>query len=393
VNLELAWEKVKANKGAAGVDRVTIAQYSGRKDYYLDILHRKLQEGTYRSLPVRRVEIPKPDGGIRNLGIPAVMDRICQQALVQRMEPIFEPIFQDCSYGYRPGRSPHMAMRTVWQALQDGYEWVVDADLRQFFDTIDQDRLVDLIADEISDGRVLQLIRAILQSGVLAQGCWQPTLTGVPQGGVVSPLLSNIYLTPFDRAMTAAGYRMVRWADDFVVLCKTRQEAERAMVFSAGFLTKELGVALHPGKSRVVHVSQGFEFLGYKVKRGQGYRLPASMRCAQGNSGNLYAIPREKSVKRFRDQIRRLTRRRLPLTLVEVVDRINPVIRGWGTYYSKAHVRRLFHQLDGWIVRRLYSFLAKRWRNDMWRRYSTRRLIEEFGLVRLIQLIPGLIRR
>ena len=284
-----------------------------------------------------------------------------------------------------------MAMREVWKALMAGYGWVVDADLRQFFDTIDQERLIDLIAEEISDGRVLALIRVILRSGVLEGGCWQPTLTGVPQGGVASPLWSNIFLTPFDRVMTEAGYVMVRWADDFVVLCRTRVEANQALAFARRFLHAELGVELHPQKTRVVHVRHGFEFLGYKVKAGKGYRMPSSKRQVKGNSRDLYAIPREKSVKRFKGQIRRLTRRRIPLKLQDIIDSINPVIRGWGNYYRKANVRGLFHRLDGWIVRRLYSFLAKRWRNAMWRRYPTRRLIEIFGLVRLTHLIPGLI--
>lgn len=392
-NLELAWKKVRKNKGAAGVDEVTIARFDERKGHYLATLHRKLREGTYQPKPVRRVEIPKPAGGIRKLGIPAIFDRVCQQALVQRMEPIFEPNFGESSFGYRPGRSPHMAMREVWKALMAGYEWAVDADLRQFFDTIVQERLIDLVSEEISDSRVLNLIRVILGSGVLEGGCWQPTLTGVPQGGVASPLWSNIYLTPFDRAMTAAGYVTVRWADDFMVLCRTRAEANRALIFAKRFLHEELRVELHPQKTQVVHVSQGFEFLGYKLKSGKGYRMPASKRRVKGNSRDLYAIPREKSVKRFKDRIRALTRRRIPLKLQDIIDRINPVIRGWGNYYRKAHVRRLFRQLDGWIERRLYSFLAKRWRNAMWRRYPARCLIDDFGLVRLTHLIPGLVSR
>lgn len=392
-NLELAWKKVRKNKGAAGVDGVTISRFEEHKGHYLDTLHRKLREGTYRPKPVRRVEIPKPAGGVRKLGIPAIFDRVCQQALVQRMEPIFEPNFADCSFGYRPGRSPHMAMREVWKALMAGYEWIVDADLRKFFDTIEQERLIDLVAEEISDGRVLNLIRHMLRSGVLAGSCWQPTLTGVPQGGVASPLWSNIFLTPFDRAMVGEGYVMVRWADDFVVLCRTRAEANRALIFARRFLQEELGVELHPQKTQVVHVSQGFEFLGYKVKGGKGYRMPASKRRVKGNPRDLYAIPKEKSVKRFKDQIRRLTRRRNPLKLQEVINSINPVIRGWGNYYRKAHVRRVFHQLDGWIERRLYSFLAKRWRNAKWRLYPSRRLINDFKLVRLTHLIPGLVNR
>ena len=240
-NLELAWEKVKKNRGSAGIDDVTIAAFEERKEDYLDLLHRKLRDGTYQPKPVKRVEIGKSDGGIRKLGIPAVLDRVCQQALVQRTGPIFEPTFLDSSYGYRPGRSPHEAMRKVWQELNAGYGWIVDADLRQFFDTIDQEKLIDLIAEEISDGRVLQLVRDILRAGVMEGGYWRPTLTGVPQGGVASPLWSNIFLTPFDRRMTAEGFRLTRWADDFVVLCQTRAEARRALAVAERFLREELG--------------------------------------------------------------------------------------------------------------------------------------------------------
>jgi group II intron reverse transcriptase/maturase len=392
-NLELAWEKVKKNRGSAGIDEVTIAAFEERKEEYLDLLHCKLRDGTYQPKPVKRVEIPKADGGVRKLGIPAVLDRVCQQALVQRMEPIFEPMFLDSSFGYRLGRSPHDAMRKVWQELNAGYGWIVDADLRQFFDTIDQEKLIDLIAEEISDGRVLQLVRDMLRAGVMEGGSWKPTLTGVPQGGVASPLWSNIFLTPFDRRMTAEGFRLTRWADDFVVLCQTRDEAQRALAVAERFLREELGVELHPQKTRIVHVSQGFEFLGYKVKQGAGHRLPAHKRRGRVNPHNRYAIPRETSVQRFKDQSRALTRRKAPLTLREVIERINPVMRGWGHFYRKADVRRLFHRLDGWIERRIPAFLAKRWRNGMWRRYPTRRLIGEFGLVRLTHQIPGLVSR
>ena len=250
-----------------------------------------------------------------------------------------------------------------------------------------------MIAEAISDGRVLQLIGDILRSGVMAGGGWQPTWTGVPQGGVASPWWSNIFLTPFDRKMAAEGFRLTRWADDFVVLCQTREEAQRALARAERFLREELGVELHPQKTRVVHVSQGFEFLGYKVKQGTGHRLPASKRRRRVNPQNLYAIPREKSVKRFQEQIRALTRRKAPLKLREVIERINPVMRGWGHFYRKADVRRLFPRRDRGIEPRLYAFLAKRWRKPRWRRYPTRRLIAEFGLVRLTHLIPGLVSR
>ncbi len=392
-NLELAWEKVKKNHGSGGIDEVTIEKFEEKKEYYLDMLHQKLRDGTYQPKPVKRVEIPKSGGGVRKLGIPCVMDRVVQQALVQRMEAIFEARFVDCSYGYRKGRAPRDAMRKVWRELQAGYLWIVDADLRQFFDTIDQEKLIDLIAEEISDGRVLQLVRDILRSGVVEGGCWQPTLTGVPQGGVASPLWSNIFLTPFDRAMTEKGFRLTRWADDWVVVCRTRGEAQRALAYADRFLREELGVELHPDKTRIVHVRQGFEFLGYKVKRGKGYRLPEKKRRVGSNPQNLYAIPREKSVKTFQEQIRHLTRRKTPVTIQEMIDRLNPVIRGWGNFYRKAHVRKQFNRLDRWIVQRIYSFLAKRWRNTIYRKYPVKRLIREYGLVRLTHLIPSLALR
>jgi group II intron reverse transcriptase/maturase len=284
-------------------------------------------------------------------------------------------------------------MLKVWQELNEGHVWIVDADLRQYFDTIDQETLIALIAEEISDGRVLQLVRDMLRAGVMEGGSWKPTLTGVPQGGVASPLWSNIFLTPFDRRMTAEGVRLTRWADDFVVLCRTREEAQRALAVAERVLRAELGVERHPQKTRIVHVRQGFEFLGYQVKQGAGHRLPAHKRRGWSNPQNLSAIPREKSVKRCRDQIRALTRRKAPRKLRELIERINPVIRGWGTFYRKADVRRLFHRLDGWIERRIYSFLAKRWHHRMWHQYPTRRLIAECGLVRLMHLLPGLVQR
>jgi group II intron reverse transcriptase/maturase len=306
------------------------------------------------------------------------------------MNPIFEPLFADCSFGYRPGRSPHKAMRKVWREINEGNLWILDADLKSYFDSVDQNRLVNLICEQISDGSVLRLIRSFLEAGVMVDRTWEPTRTGVPQGGVASPLWSNIYLTPFDHAMTEAGYRLTRFADDFVVICNTRREAEAALALAKTFLQEKLGVSLHPEKTRIVHVRDGFEFLGYKIRRGRGLRMAAHKRTTKANPLDLYAIPRARSVDRFKDQIRNLTRRKAPVRLSEVIGAINPIIRGWGNYYRKANVRKLFHQLDGWIERRLWSFIAKRWRNVAYRKYPTRRLVTEMGLIRLISLVPGI---
>jgi hypothetical protein len=259
-------------------------------------------------------------------------------------------------------------MRKVWQELHAGHVWSVDADLRPYFDPIDQGQRIDGMAEESSDGRGLQLIRDILRAGVCDGASGQPTLTGGPQGGVASPLWSNIFLTPFDRQMPLAGFCLTRWADDCVGLGRPRAEAQRALATAERFLQEELGVRRHPQKTRMVHISQGFACLGSKVKQGPGQRLPASKRRSRSTPLNLYAVPREQSITRVREHIRKLTRRKAPLTLREMIERINPVIRGWGTCYRKADVRRLFQRLDGWIVRRLDASVAKRWRNTMGRR-------------------------
>jgi group II intron reverse transcriptase/maturase len=321
-----------------------------------------------------------------------VRDRVWQQALVQRLEPICAPQFPDCSFGYRKGRSPPDALRRVGQELQAGHGWGVAADLGAFFDTIAQDKLVALIAEERSAGRVLHLLWARVRAGVSEGENWPPTRTGVPQGAVSSPLGSHSFLTPFERALTAAGFRLTRWADDLVVLCETRAEARRALAFAERFLREELGVTLHPQKTRIVQIGHGFEFLGYKVKPGKGLRWAAHKRRSHANLRNLSAVPREKSVKRFKDQIRPLTRRKAPRKRRAMIEPINPVLRGWGTFYRKAQVRRLCPQLDRWIEPRLYSFRAKRWRNARWRRYPTARRIGECALVRLTHLIPGLVQ-
>ena len=230
----------------------------------------------------------------------------------------------------------------------------------------------------------------LLKAGSYGEGRLFPTARGTPQGGVVSPLLSNILLTPFDRQLRSKGYQLTRYADDWVVTCRTAQEA-RAALETAKRVLATLGVALHPQKTRIVHVRHGFEFLGYKIKRGsRPLRLASSKIRSGAQAGALYAFPREKSIQRFKDQVRRLTRRKTPLTTRELIDRLNPTLRGWGQYYKRAHVRRLFHRLDGWIVRRIWSHRFRRWRCSGWRTLSSPTLYGQFGLVNLVGLIPSL---
>jgi RNA-directed DNA polymerase len=390
-NLEMAWEQVRVNQGAGGIDGQSIADFGEQLQEQLARLHAELCADTYQAQPVRRVLIPKAGkpGEHRTLGIPTIYDRVCQQALLNRLEPIFEPVFDDANFGYRRGRSTKDALRKVWKEIQEGREWIVDADLRDFFGSVDHEKLLTLVAQRVADGRVLRLLQAMLKAGSYGQGRLFPTERGTPQGGVVSPLLSNILLTPFDREMHQKGYRLTRYADDWVITCASAAEARTALAAAVRVL-EALGVCINLRKTRIVHVRYGFEFLGYKIKRGRQLRLPPSKIRSGARSGALYAYPREKSIRHFKDQIRQLTRRRVPLSTKELIQQINPVLRGWGHHFQRAHVRQLFHQLDGWIVRRLWSQRFRRWRCCGWKTLPPATLYGEFGLVNLVGLIPSL---
>jgi group II intron reverse transcriptase/maturase len=358
----------------------------------LERLQQELKEDTYQPLPVRQHPIPKRDkpGEYRMLGIPSIYDRVCQQALLNRLEPIFEPIFDDASFGYRRGRSTKDALRKIWKEIQGGSEWIVDADLRDFFGSVNHAKLLTLVAQRVADGRVLRLIKAMLKAGSYGNGQLFPSERGTPQGGVVSPLLSNILLTPFDREMRLKGYQLTRYADDWVITCNSAAEARSAIDVALRIL-KQLGVELHPQKTRIVHVRYGFEFLGYKIKYGERrLYLPERQIRSQVRQGALYAYPKEKSIHRFMDRVRQRTKRKTPLTTKELIEELNPLVRGWGEYYKRAHVRRLFHRLDAWIVHRLWSHRFKRWRTCGWKQLPKATLYGEYGLIHLVGLIPSL---
>jgi group II intron reverse transcriptase/maturase len=391
-NLEMAWEKVKENRGSGGIDGQTLDDFEAQLNQQLDRLHRELRENTYQPLPVRQHPIPKRDkpGEYRMLGIPAIYDRVCQQALLNRLEPILEPIFDDASFGYRRGRSTKDALRKIWKEIQSGSEWIVDADLRDFFGSVDHEKLLTLVAQRVADGRVLRLIKAMLKAGSYDKGQLFPNERGTPQGGVVSPALSNILLTPFDREMRLRGYQLTRYADDWVITCKSVAEA-RGAVAAARRILKQLGVELHPQKTRIVYIRDGFEFLGYIIKRGTRKHILPQRRIRSGaREGALYAYPKEKSIRRFMDQVRQRTKRTVPLKTEELIDELNPLLRGWGEYYKRAHVRLLFNRLDRWIIRRIWSHRLKHWRNAGWTRWPERVLYREYGLVNLVRLIPSL---
>jgi len=391
-NLELAWQKVRANKGAGGIDGVDIEMFEQQLEANLKQLHEELKHDRYQPKPVRQKLIPKPGqpGKYRPLGIPTIYDRVCQQALHNRLEPIFDTVFDEANFGYRKGRSPKDALRKIWKELQEGHEWIVDADLKDFFGSVNHEKLMTLVNQRVADGRVLRLIESMLKAGCYVEAQHVPTEKGTPQGGVISPLLSNILLTPFDREMRRKDYNVTRWADDWVVTCKTHKEAKSALK-TAKRILETLGVVLNSEKTRVVHIGQGFEFLGYKIKRGsRPLKLSPDKIRSSARSGNMYAFPREKSINHFREQIRKRTRRKAPVTTQQLIEEINPVIRGWGNYYCKAHVRKLFNRLDRWIIRRIRSHRFKRWRNGGWRQLPERKLYDEMGLVSLVWLIPSL---
>ena len=393
-NLLTAWERVKENGGSGGVDRQSVAGFKAQQDQQLGRLREELRDDAYQPQPVRQVPIPKAGkpGEYRTLGIPTVYDRVCQQALLQRLEPIFEPVFDEANFGYRRGRSTKDALAKVWREIKGGSEWIVDADLKDFFGSVEHEKLLTLVAQRVADGRVLRLIKSMLTAGSYGEGRLFPTEQGTPQGGVISPLMSNILLTPFDQEMRRKGYRLTRYADDWVITCQSAAEA-RAAIKAAGKILKELGVELHPQKTRIVHIAQGFEFLGYKIKRGKQLRLPAAKIRSGARSGALYAYPKEKSIRRFMDEVRKRTKRRIPLRTRELIEELNPLLRGWGEYYKKAHVRLLFNRLDRWIVRRIRSHRFKRWRNGGWRQLPETKLYGEYGLVNLIGLIPSITSR
>ncbi len=346
VTLALAWTKVRANQGAAGVDGQSVDRFAAKADDYLSELSAGLRSGTYRPQPIQRVEIPKGDGRMRPLGIPTVADRIVQQAVRLVIEPIFDSGFCEGSYGFRPERGCKDALREVDRLLKQGYTHVVDADLQSYFDTIPHDRLMQRIEERISDGRLLDLIRGWLKAEVLhGLDRWTPT-QGAPQGAVISPLLANIYLDPLDRLMADRGYLMVRYADDFVILTRSHLEAEAALDLVGRWVAAN-GLVLHPGKTRIANCRKkgnGFEFLGYWFERGR-------------------REVRKTSLDKLKQTIRTKTKRTRGQSLSVVIADLNRTLRGWFGYFKHAHPS-IFRVLDKMIRRRLRAMLRRQTRRS-----------------------------
>jgi len=387
-----AWLHVKANNGAPGIDRMSIKRFDEDAFERVEHLAADLRSKSYRPQPVRRAFIPKSDGGRRPLGIPTVRDRIVQQALLQVLEPIFESIFSSRSHGYRKERGCATALDVVDKAVVHGYEWVVDADIRAFFDTVDHKRLLDAVSEQVSDGSVLNLIKQILKAGVVhpSVGDIEPTELGTPQGGPLSPLLANIYLHRLDERLVAAKLGLVRYADDFVIFARSEDEARQALALAQEVIEDELGLVMHPEKTRVVSVASGFEFLGFHY-----FRDP--------KTGWRVKEVRQKSARRFRDAIRSRTPRLItqrPYTykratlgrlrknkrLQEIIASVNRQLRGWHGYFRylwSLYPDTPFRNYDGFVRQRIRTAITGRVGPGWWNSRIKNSVLSRLGLLSL----------
>jgi len=342
-NLQRAVEKVAAGKSPKKTDGRKCRRYAQQSAQRLPQLQRMLKEGRYEPKPAQRVWIPKLGSKeLRPLGVPPVENRVVEMALRNVLEPIFEHTFAEESYGFRPGRGAKDALRRVDELLKAGKSWVVDADLKGYFDSIPQDKLMTAVGEHVADGAVLELIERFLKQGVLESGKgWSPTDKGTPQGGVLSPLLANIYLNPLDHLMAGQGWEMIRYADDFIILCQSQEQAQQALQEVRQWV-EQAGLTLHPTKTRIVDASQagGFDFLGYHFERGMKW-------------------PREKSLAKFKEAIRQKTKRTRPGSMKQIIEESNRTLRGWINYF-KHSIANIFPKLDKWIRGRLRTILRKR---------------------------------
>jgi group II intron reverse transcriptase/maturase len=344
--MQTALKRVEGNQGAAGIDGMEVKDLHGYlKEHWLEV-REALESGKYRPSPVRRVEIPKPDGGVRQLGIPTVLDRLIQQAIAQVLTPMFEVVFSPHSYGFRPGRSAHQAVQQAQEYIREGYDWVVDIDLEKFFDRVTHDMLMARVARLMKDKRVLKLIRAYLESGVMINGVVMETEEGTPQGGPLSPLLSNIMLNDLDKELEERGHKFVRYADDCNIYVKTQRAGERVLESVKQYLEKKLKLKVNPKKSKVERATRA-QFLGFSFFKRKGEVL---IRLAN------------RTRQRLMEKIRHLTKRTRSGKLEDILSEINRYLRGWIAYFRLATTPSVYQELDEWIRRRLRQLLWKRWK-------------------------------
>jgi RNA-directed DNA polymerase len=344
-NLKLAYQRVVKNKGAAGVDGIGIAEFKGHLQRHWPTIKVSLLAGKYIPQPVRRVDIPKPQGGVRTLGIPTLMDRLIQQALHQVMSPIFEADFSESSYGFRPGRNAHQALKAAKQYVAEGRRIVVDMDLEKFFDRVNHDLLMEKLSKKIGDGRVLRLIRRYLEAGMMAEGIVSPRTEGTPQGGPLSPLLSNILLTELDRELERRGHAFCRYADDCNIYVRSQQAGERVMASITRFLADTLKLTVNAAKSAVARPWTR-KFLGYSL--------------TWHNTPRLRIAPT--SLNRLEDKIREVFKGVGGRSLPKVITELNPILRGWMAYFRLTETKRALEELDGWIRHQLRCLLWRQWK-------------------------------
>ncbi|WP_305042567.1 group II intron reverse transcriptase/maturase [Geoalkalibacter sp.] len=349
-NMMAAYGRVASNKGAPGVDGISVGELKSHLRQNWPSIKEDLLDGSYCPGPVRKVEIPKPDGGVRTLGIPTVQDRLIQQALHQVLQPLFDPDFSENSYGFRPGRSTHQAVQTARKFVAEGRRWVVDIDLEKFFDRVNHDILMSLVARKVKDKQVLVLIRRYLQAGVLEGGLVSPRAEGTPQGGPLSPLLSNILLDELDKELEKRGHRFVRYADDCNLYVQSRRSGERVMASLTRFLEKRLKLKVNVAKSAVDRPWQR-TFLGYSMTFHKKPRLKVA----------------DSSVKRLKANLRQVFRRGRGRSLKKVIEESTPKLRGWIAYFRLAEVKGIFEELDGWIRRKLRCILWRQWKRSFTR--------------------------
>ena len=357
VNLKRAYQRVVSNKGAPGADGMTVDQLAGYVKQYWPTLKIRLLAGEYHPQGVRAVDIPKPKGGTRQLGIPSVVDRLIQQALLQQLTPIFDPLFSDFSYGFRPGRSAHQAVETARAHVAAGYRWCVELDLEKFFDRVNHDVLMAYVACQIEDKRVLTLIRRYLEAGTMSGGIVSRRQEGTPQGGPLSPLLSNILLNELDRELERRGHRFVRYADDANIYVCSHRAGERVLAGVERFLTQRLKLTLNRGKSRVAR-PWVCDYLGYGMSWNKQPRLKVAAM----------------SLGRLRDRLRDLLRGARGCKVTSVIKRINPVLRGWAGYFKLSQSKQPLEELDGWVRRKLRCVTWRQWKQSSTRARNLMRL-------------------
>jgi len=355
-NLRQAYRRVKANRGSAGVDGMTVHRLRGYLIKHWPAIREQLLAGTYEPKPVKRVEIPKPDGGVRKLGIPTVLDRLVQQAVLQVLQRRWDGTFSDHSYGFRPGRSARQAVREAQQYQADGYRWVVDLDLEKFFDRVNHDRLMSAVAQRVADKRVLLLIRAFLNAGVMENGLVSPTDEGTPQGGPLSPLLSNLVLDELDQELTRRGLRFARYADDCNIYVRSRRAGQRVMESISRFITNRLRLKVNEAKSAVARPWER-KFLGFSFT----WEKKPRRRVAP------------KAILRFKERVRELTRRTRGVSLNQMVEELSTYLRGWRGYFGSCETPSVLRALEEWVRRRLRCTVWKQWKRGTKRFAELRR--------------------